>query len=87
MFSGSGGRQENRKGAIMINEQILRMGETAGMIWGILAEHGPTSVAGLVKRLGVSRDLVMEGIGWLGREGKITVADEGRSRIVALVES
>ena len=68
-------------------DQIRRMGETAGQIWGLLAEHGPMSVAALVKRLGMPRDYVMEGIGWLAREEKIEIRDEGRSRLVALKES
>lgn len=71
----------------MTMDQIERMGETAGIIWGILAEHGPMSVSALAKRTGLSRDFVMEGIGWLGREGKILITDEGRSRIVTLTES
>lgn len=65
-------------------DQVERMGHTAGQIWNILDREGPMSIAALVKRLGVPRDHVMEGVGWLGREGKITITEEGRSRLIAL---
>ena len=61
-----------------------RIGETAGMVWQVLSANGPLSMAKLVKMVGRPRDSVMQALGWLAREGKITIEEEGRTRIVAL---
>ena len=63
---------------------VSQIGETAGLIWHTLAENGPLTVAKLAKTTGVSRDNVMQGIGWLAREGKIAIEENGRSRTVCL---
>jgi hypothetical protein len=63
---------------------MLQIGETAGRVWQALSDDGPLSMAKLVKMAGEPRDTVMQAIGWLAREDKITLEDQGRSRIVAL---
>jgi DNA-binding transcriptional ArsR family regulator len=63
---------------------VEQIGETAGEIWGALAEKGPLSMARLVRAVGQPRDVVMQGLGWLAREGKVSIEEEGRSRIVSL---
>jgi len=63
---------------------VEQIGETAGDIWGALAEQGPLSMAKLVRAVGQPRDVVMQGLGWLAREGKVVIEEEGRSRIVSL---
>ena len=60
------------------------IGETAGEVWKILAKDGSLSMAKLVKAVGGPRDSVMQALGWLAREGKIWIEEEGRSRIVSL---
>ena len=60
------------------------IGETAGKVWKILAKDGSLSMAKLVKAVGGPRDSVMQALGWLAREGKIWIEEEGRSRIVSL---
>jgi hypothetical protein len=42
------------------------------------------SLAKLVKTVGEPRDTVMQALGWLAREDKIWIEDEGRSRMVSL---
>ena len=61
-----------------------RIGEAAGTVWKTLAVLGPMSQTRLVKEVGEPRDLVMQGLGWLAREDKIVVDEEGRTRIVSL---
>ena len=39
---------------------------------------------GIVKKLGEPRDIVMQGLGWLAREGKVQIEDVGRKRMVSL---
>jgi hypothetical protein len=64
--------------------QVAQIGKTAGVVWSILTENGPLSMAKLVKAVGGPRDVVMQALGWLAREDKIWIEEEGRSRVVSL---
>ena len=63
---------------------VAHIGQTAGAVWQILKKDGPLSMAKLVKAVDQRRDVVMQALGWLAREDKILIEDEGRSRIVSL---
>jgi len=63
---------------------VPQIGETAGAIWELLHNNGPSTVAKLVKQVGQPRDTVMQALGWLAREKKIGIVEKGRSRIVTL---
>ncbi|MBL9123460.1 MAG: winged helix-turn-helix domain-containing protein [Planctomycetaceae bacterium] len=63
---------------------IDQIGEAAGAVWHHLDQHGAVSLTKLVKELDLPRDLVMQSIGWLGREDKVWIEDEGRTRVVRL---
>ncbi|MGO8688294.1 MAG: winged helix-turn-helix domain-containing protein [Thermoguttaceae bacterium] len=63
---------------------VMQVGEAAGLVWAALAQHGPLSTAKLVKIVGKPRDTIMQAIGWLAREDKIQIDDEGRSRVISL---
>jgi hypothetical protein len=65
------------------NDPVLAIGHTAGLVWKQLAENGPLSMAKLIKAVGEPRDSVMQALGWLAREDKLTIED-GRSRILSL---
>jgi len=65
---------------------VAHIGDTAGTVWKILVENEPLSMARLVKAVGEPRDTVMQALGWLAREDKIWIEEEGRSRIVSLRE-
>lgn len=70
--------------ATCCNRQI---GETAGEIWHLLAEDDePVSLAQIAKRVDQPRDVVMQAIGWLAREGKVHIEENGRTRYVALCD-
>jgi predicted transcriptional regulator len=69
-----------------MNSGVQQVGEAAGAVWHALADHGPLSLAKLVERVGGNRDLVMQGLGWLAREGKIEIAETKRGRVVSLKE-
>jgi DNA-binding GntR family transcriptional regulator len=69
--------------AITIN-RTDQIGETAGLVWRALSDNGPMSYPKLVKVTGVSRDTVMQAVGWLAREGKVIVEETRRSRVVTL---
>ena len=66
------------------NPHVVSIGKTAGIAWSVLCEDGPMSMAKLVQAVGGPRDIVMQALGWLAREDKIWIEEEGRSRIVSL---
>ncbi len=55
------------------------IGTTAGQVWAFLTDHGKVSLSALEKGVGASRSLVYMAIGWLAREGKVTIQREERS--------
>lgn len=63
---------------------VAHIGATAGMVWKALVDHGPLTLAKLVKTVGEPRDTVMQAIGWLAREDKVSITEEKRNRIVSL---
>lgn len=65
------------------SECTVQIGEAAGVVWRVLFENGSLSVAKLVKETDLSRDLVMQALGWLAREDKVTI-DDSRSKVVTL---
>jgi hypothetical protein len=64
--------------------QVAHIGETAGVVWQVLHDRGPLTMAKLVKTVGGPRDVVMQALGWLAREDKIWIEENGRSRVVSL---
>ena len=71
---------------LAMSPAVQQIGETAGIVWHVLSEHGPQSLAKVVERVGGNRDLVMQAIGWLAREGKLEISETKRGRILSLVE-
>ena len=69
---------------VMTQDCVAQMGEMAGLVWHILDEHGPQSLAKLVKLIDAPRDSIMQGLGWLAREDKITIDETSRGKIVSL---
>ena len=65
---------------------IDQIGDAAGIVWHALHKEGPLSVAKLVETVELNRDLVMQAIGWLAREGKLQITETKRGRILALRE-
>ena len=51
---------------------IEEIGKTAGEIWDYLEKHENASPTKLIKELNITQRLVLMGIGWLAREGKLT---------------
>ena len=68
---------------IAMQEQV---GLAAGSIWHYLAKNGATSVAKLVNALSEEEKIIQRSIGWLAREGKITLDVVNRVETLALKE-
>ncbi|MCH2115743.1 MAG: winged helix-turn-helix domain-containing protein [Pirellulales bacterium] len=64
---------------------VYQIGESAGQIWTLLDTAGPQKITHVVKEIDAPRDLVMQALGWLAREEKITIEEQTRSRVVSLV--
>ncbi len=58
---------------------IDEVGTVAGAVWGLLAERGKVSLSAVEKGIDAPRNVVYMAIGWLAREGKVTLAREERS--------
>jgi hypothetical protein len=76
--------EETRMATTSPTTCVEQIGETAGLVWATLSQNGPLSLAQVVKNVGRPRDLVMQAVGWLAREDKIWIEEEGRKRIVSL---
>lgn len=63
------------------NDEI---GATSGAIWGFLVKRGKVSLSALEKGVDAPRNLVYMAIGWLAREGKVTIQREERSLQISL---
>ncbi len=63
---------------------VEQIGEAAGLVWQVLDREGTMSLARLARETGVSRDLAMQAVGWLAREGKIEIQEKRRSRLASL---
>jgi Winged helix-turn-helix domain (DUF2582) len=54
-------------------DEFTTIGETAGALWHMLSDGGPTTLASLIEAIGVPESLFFMAVGWLAREGKITI--------------
>jgi hypothetical protein len=63
---------------------VEQIGETAGIVWKHLDAHGPQKMTQLVKSVDAPRDTLMQALGWLAREDKICIDEDGRARVVSL---
>ena len=66
--------------------EIEKIGQTAGLVWNFLESHGESSLSGLEKGVDAPKAMVSMAVGWLAREGKITVKDEKRAVRISLTE-
>lgn len=84
------GRGANRKKELIsmslatVPSCIDQIGETSGRVWQILNRSGPLSLAKLARQIDAPRDVVMQAVGWLAREGKVSIEEAGRGRTISL---
>ncbi len=63
------------------------IGETAGQVWSFLSAKGKSTLASIEREIEAPSALTQFAIGWLAREGKIDLKQEGRAVQVWLTES
>lgn len=65
-------------------DELDRIGSAAGVVWQTLSGAGELTIPKLIEASGLSRDLVLSGLGWLAREGKLEFLQRGRIRTIRL---
>jgi hypothetical protein len=55
---------------------ITEIGITAGDIWHYLDKHDQATLDELVKGIKRPKDLILMSLGWLAREGHVSLSDE-----------
>lgn len=68
----------------LARHEVEEIGTVAGCVWAHLSETGPVTLSRLAREIDVPRDLVMQGVGWLAREGKISFEEGPRSKLISL---
>jgi len=69
------------------DEQVAKIGETAGKIWRHLHAEGGRTLAQLAKQLDERPERITMAVGWLAREDKIVLSVRGNTTKVALKEN
>ncbi|MEX0677776.1 MAG: winged helix-turn-helix domain-containing protein [Pirellulales bacterium] len=59
---------------------VDQIGDTAGLIWQHIHESGPLTLTQLTKDIDAPRDVILQAIGWLAREDKLAIDEEGRNK-------
>jgi hypothetical protein len=68
----------------ILSDRVESIGEVAGLVWKYLDERGSVTLSKLSREIDAPRDLVMQGVGWLAREGKIDFEKGARSKLISL---
>lgn len=56
---------------------ITELGIIAGDIWHYLDQHRESTLSVMVRQLDKPRDTILMSLGWLAREGHVTLRAEG----------
>jgi hypothetical protein len=60
------------------------IGGAAGIIWQFLDQHGETALNKLKHGTKLSDQMLLMGLGWLAREGKLALVRQGRTLRIGL---
>ncbi len=63
---------------------LEQIGDTAGMVWHYLNENGARSLTQLAKDIDAPRDVIMQAVGWLAREGKLAIEESRKQKLISL---
>ena len=63
---------------------VIAIGDAAGKVWKYLNRSGPVTMTKLAKDVDEPRDLIMQAVGWLAREDKISIDEDARSKTILL---
>lgn len=71
----------------MTEEYIAEVGLAAGKVWAYLNENGASSATKLGEGAGLDRNEVQRALGWLAREGKLSVERKGKNDYFSIAEA
>ncbi len=71
--------------AVVSKHKVESIGTVAGLVWSFLDESGSVTLSKLAREIDAPRDMVMQGVGWLAREGKIDFHEGPRSKLISLL--
>jgi predicted RNA-binding protein (virulence factor B family) len=60
------------------------IGDAAGKVWGYLDQNGSASVTKITNETGLNKNDVQRAIGWLLKEGKLSIEVVGRTETLSL---
>ena len=69
-----------------MSESTHTIGMAAGSVWTYLSENGPASISKISETLRLDRNEIQRAIGWLAREGKLSIERKGKSEFFRLCE-
>ena len=65
--------------------KVESIGTVAGFVWQFLNNSSPMTLSKLAREIDAPRDLVMQRVGWLAREGKINFYEGPHSNLISRV--
>ena len=66
---------------------IMQIGITAGEIWHVLDERGKVTLEDMITKINRSREVVLMSLGWLAREGHVSLQPNGKSFSMELTKT
>ncbi len=63
---------------------IIEIGIIAGEIWHYLDKNGSSNLSKMVEKLGRPKEYILMSIGWLAREGHISLKEESKDFMISL---
>ena len=60
------------------------IGECAGVVWQVLQKKGAAHLTLITKETGLTRPEVQRAVGWLARENKVSVIEDGKKQVLQL---
>lgn len=60
------------------------IGTASGTLWAYLNENGANSATKIAKETGLDAKSLQRAIGWLAKEGKVTIETKGRTESISL---
>jgi hypothetical protein len=68
-------------------DAFMTIGELAGKVWRHLSAEGSLALSKLARELGENPNRVAMAVGWLAREGKVTLSAKGNGTRITLKEN
>lgn len=68
-----------------VNDLNADIGAAAGKVWSFLNESGPASATKIAEGAELDKNAVQRALGWLAREGKLSLERKGKNELFSLV--